>query len=231
MDFSGWEKLSLLDYDHHVASSLFFAGCNFRCPYCHNKTLVINPSSAPIISWDEIYNFFKKRKGMIEGICISGGEPTLMTDLMEKISLLKELGYQIKLDTNGSNPKILKEVVKKKLIDYVAMDIKNCPKRYKETIGLKQFSLAGVQESISFLRTNPIDYEFRTTIMEEFHDEEAIREIGEWIYGAPRYFLQRYIDNENCIVGGFHPVSKEKAMHYQGLLKDFIREVNLRGYD
>ncbi len=231
MDFSGWEKLSLLDYDKHIASSLFVAGCDFICPYCHNKSLVLHPEKAPKIAWDSILSYFQKRKGMIEGICISGGEPTLMPDLLPKIKALKELGYEIKLDTNGSRPKVLKEVIDSHLIDYVAMDIKNSPSRYGETIGIPSFSPEPVEESVNLLLKGDIDFEFRTTLMEEYHDEKAMKEIREWIKGAPRYFLQRYIDNENCIVGGFHFSPKEKAEHYLSLFDGYVKEAKLRGYD
>lgn len=231
MDFSGFEKLSLLDYDKHIASSLFVAGCDFRCPWCHNSSLVMDPASAPTIPWEEILAFFKKRKGMIEGVCITGGEPTLMPDLMEKINDLKSLGYLVKLDTNGSRPKVLKEALESGLIDYVAMDIKNAPSRYARTVGLALLDIAPIKESASLLLAGGVDFEFRTTIVEEFHDEEAMKEIAGWIKGAPRYFLQRYIDGPNCIRSGFHMVEKEKASAWLALFSESVGSASLRGYD
>ena len=231
MDFSGFEKLSLLDYDKHIASSLFVAGCDFRCPWCHNSSLVLDPASAPSIPWEEIVSFFRKRKGMIEGVCITGGEPTLMPDLMEKIAELKSLGYLVKLDTNGSRPAVLRKILASGLIDYVAMDIKNAPTRYARTAGLASLDIAPIQESVSLLLSREVDFEFRTTIVEEFHDEEAMKDIAGWIKGAPRYFLQRYIDGPNCIRSGFHMVEKEKASAWLALFSGSVGSASLRGYD
>ena len=231
MDFSGFEKLSLLDYDKHIASSLFVAGCDFRCPWCHNSSLVVDPASAPSIPWEDILSFVRKRRGVIEGVCITGGEPTLMPDLMEKIAELKSLGYLVKLDTNGSRPSVLRRALESGLIDYVAMDIKNAPSRYARTAGLPALDIRPIEESVSLLLSGGVDFEFRTTIVEEFHDEEAMKEIRDWIKGAPRYFLQRYIDGPNCIHSGFHMVEKEKASAWLALLSGYVGAALLRGYD
>ncbi|MDO5329925.1 MAG: anaerobic ribonucleoside-triphosphate reductase activating protein [Bacillota bacterium] len=230
MDFSGWEKLSLVDYDDNITTTLFMAGCNMRCPFCHNMDLVINPQNAPTIPWEEIYDYLKKRQGVLDAVCVSGGEPTLMPDLLEKLSLIKELGYKVKLDSNGSNPDKLAEAISKGLVDYVAMDIKNSPERYGETIGVPSFNLAPIKASVELLKNNKVAYEFRTTIMDEFHDETAMKSIGEWIAGAPRYFLQLYIDSDHCIVGGFHAVSEEKAKRFLEIVKPYVGEAKLRSY-
>lgn len=231
MDFSGWEKLSLVDFDDNLTTTLFMAGCPFRCPYCHNSDLVLRPNEAPKIPWEEILEYLKKRRGVLDAVCVSGGEPTLMNDLKEKLSDIKSLGYKVKLDTNGVHPNILRELADAKLVDYFAMDIKNSPKKYGMTIGLPNFDITPILSSIDFLLHSGVDYEFRTTLVEEFHDEEDIREIKELIAGAKRYYLQRYIDNENCIVHGLHEVSVGKALGFLDILKPSIGAVALRGYD
>ena len=230
MDFSGWLKLTLVDYDNHIATTFFTAGCNFRCPFCHNSDLVLRPDEAPKIPWETLLAFLKKRQGVLEGVCITGGEPTLMPDLEEKIRQIKALGYDVKLDTNGSRPEVIQHLLDEHLLDYIAMDIKNSPERYAETIGLKDVDLETIQKSIAIIKTAP-DYEFRTTIMDELFDEESIRSLGKFISGAKRLFLQHYVDSEHCIVGGFHEVSKEKATAYANILNEMGIETKLRGYE
>lgn len=231
MEFSGWEKLSLVDFDDNLTTTLFTSGCNFRCPFCHNGDLVLHPSRCVAIPFDEIKEYLKKRVGVLDAVCISGGEPTLMDDLEEKLIFIKSLGYKVKLDSNGSRPSILKDLVSKGLVDYVAMDIKNSKSKYAETIGIKDFDLSPIEESIAFLLSNKVGYEFRTTIMSEFHNEEDMKQIGIWIKGANRYFLQQYIDNENCIKKGLHPVELEQANRFIKILKEYIPNVKLRGYE
>ncbi len=231
MDFSGWEKLSLVDFDGRVATTLFTAGCPFRCPFCHNKALVIHPELAPTIPWEEIVSYLKKRQGMLEGVAITGGEPTLMNDLEQKIAEIKSLGYLVKLDSNGCHPKILKKLIDAKLIDYVAMDIKNCPERYGETIGLPNYDLTPIKESIEILMTSGIDYEFRTTVVKEFHDDASMEKLVSWIAGAKRYFLQRFVASEHCIEEGLHPIQKEDAERFLEIAKKKIPQAALRDYD
>ena len=189
MDFVGIEKLSFVDWEDKIVCTLFMQGCNFRCPFCHNENLVLNINKKiKGIPFDSILDFLKLRKGKLEGVVITGGEPTLMPDLVDKIRKIKSLGYPIKLDTNGSNPQILKFLVENHLIDYVAMDIKNSIKKYPETIGLKKFNFENTRESISYLLSNAIPYEFRTTLVSEFHDEESIDEMGQLIKGAKKIY-------------------------------------------
>lgn len=230
MEFNGWEKLSLVDFDGNLSTTIFASGCPFRCPYCHNADLVLEGRQLDVIPWEEILGYLKKRQGILEAVCISGGEPTLGDDLLAKMAEIKSLGYKIKLDSNGFRPNILKEVVSKGLVDYIAMDIKNSLTRYHETIGNPLIDLAKIQESIEFLLSNKVGYEFRTTIVEEFHREEDMVEIANLIRGAKRYYLQLYIDSENCIEHGFHPVSKEKAKRFVDLLAPSVESVALRGY-
>lgn len=231
MEFNGWEKLSLVDFDKNLTTTIFTSGCPFRCPYCHNADLVYKNKDLQVIPWEEIIAYLKKRQGILEAVCISGGEPTLGDDLLLKMAEIKSLGYKIKLDSNGFRPAVLKEAVSKGLVDYVAMDIKNSLSSYPRTIGVSRFDIGPVKESIDFLLTDVIDYEFRTTILEEFHSMEDMLAIGELIKGAKRYFLQRYIDSENCIEHGFHAVSIEKAKAYRDTLAPCVEFISLRGYE
>lgn len=230
MDFSGLEKLSLVDFDDNLTATLFMAGCPFRCPFCHNGDLVLRPSSCVKIPWEEILEFLKGRTNFLDAVCISGGEPTLMDDLEEKIRQIKELGYKVKLDSNGCHPAILKDLIGKGLLDYVAMDIKNSQARYEETAGTR-VDMDAIKESVAFLMSCGIDYEFRTTLVEEFHSLNDIKEIASWIKGAKKYFLQRFIANEHCIEKGLHEVPLANAKEMKAYLEGFIGEVSLRGYD
>ena len=230
MGFSGWEKLSLVDYDDNLTTTLFSSGCNFRCPFCHNKDLVLGKDLYEI-PWEEIYSFLIKRKGMLNAVCVSGGEPTLLPDLEDKLKQIKELGYKVKLDSNGYNPSILKKLAKKGLVDYFAMDIKGSLDKYPEITGVAHLDTSRIKESIDFIMSSGIPYEFRTTVMEEYHDEEEMKKIGELIKGANRYFIQMYIDSPNCIKGGFHTIGKEKADILKEVIKPYVKYVSLRSYD
>lgn len=229
MDFSGWEKLSLLDFDEHISTTLFMAGCDFRCPFCHNSSLVLSPDKAPKIPWHEIMDYLSKRKGVLDAVCISGGEPTMMNDLEEKIRDIKSLGYEVKLDSNGSRPEVLKKLLEEKLIDYVAMDIKNSQEKYAMTAGVL-LDIHKIEKSIEILKSSQIPFEFRTTAILEYHTLRDFEEIGKWLKGAPKYFIQRYIDNDNCIRHGLHELPKEKALEAKALLEKYIDFVDLRGY-
>lgn len=210
----GLNKTTLLDYPGRVAATIFVGGCNFRCPFCHNGGIVLEPLSQGSYEEAEIFAFLKKRKNVLKGVCITGGEPTLQKDLVEFVEKVKDLGYQVKLDTNGSAPEVLKALLKKKLLDYVAMDLKNCPEKYAMTVGMDKqwkkkeqkdrskewkFCESGIQESVSLLMDSGIDYEFRTTVVKELHTREDLLKIAEWIQGCPRYFLQQYRDSENIL--------------------------------
>lgn len=232
MDFSGFEKLSLLDFDDNITATLFMAGCNMRCPFCHNSSLVLNPGQAPKIPWDTIKDFLKKRQNVLDAVCVTGGEATLMPDLLEKLGEIKALGYKVKLDTNGSNPEVLRIAVEQGLVDYVAMDIKNSKAKYHKTIGTEHVSLEAIDASIDYLlNSNQVEYEFRTTIIDEFHTEEDMMAIASWVGGAKRFYLQHYVDREDCIEHGFHEVPKEKALLWKAILSKEIQEVGIRGYD
>lgn len=226
--FCGLEKISLVDYEGKIACTLFTKGCNFKCPFCHNASLVCGDD--PEIDFNEILAYLEKRKNFLEVVCISGGEPTLNIDLEEYLVSIKQLGYLIKLDTNGTNPDLMESLIKKNLIDYVAMDIKNSPSSYDKITGTKKVNLENIQKSIDYLKSNAIDYEFRTTIVDEFHNESNIEEIGNWLQGAKRYFLQKFVDHDTCISQNLHEVPKEKALKYKRLLQKYLPNVELRGY-
>lgn len=231
MEFSGWEKLSLLDFDDHISTTLFTSGCNMRCPFCHNSSLVLTPNENPQIPWEEIMAFLEKRKNVIDAVVVTGGEPTLMGDLIPKLSDIKSLGYKVKLDTNGTRPEVLRLAVEQGLVDYVAMDIKNCKEKYQATSGMKNLRISDINESIRYLIKGNIPYEFRTTTIEEFHTENDFELIGQWVEGAERFFIQRYVDRDGCIEHGFHEVKKEKALILKAILSKYVKQVKLRGYD
>lgn len=228
MDFVGIDKFSLLDFEDRISCVLFCKPCNYRCPFCHNGTTVLEAETT--IPFDDILEYLESRKGLIDAVVVSGGEPTLMPDLKEKIIKLKELGFLVKLDTNGTNPEVVKDLYENHLIDYVAMDIKNSFVKYAMTVGVKNAFLDKISQTIKFLMTSGIDYEFRTTLIDEFHNEQDMRDIAETIKGAKRLYLQKYVDRESCIAHGFHEVSKEKAERFVDILKGSIEQVELRGY-
>lgn len=243
----GFNKTTLLDYPGRVAAAVFTGGCNFKCPFCHNGELVLNPFLQEAYSETEIMDFLKKRKNILKGVCITGGEPTLQADLSEFILKIRNLGYQVKLDTNGYMPDVLKRLLEEGLLDYVAMDIKNSRDKYAQTVGIydKQnspnaFHIDRIEESIDILRKASVPYEFRTTVVKELHKEEDLVEIGEWIKGCPHYFLQQYQDSENTICSlmnkgadtFFHGYSREEMERIKEILQKLpgmTGEVSLRG--
>lgn len=228
--FCGIEPLSLVDLEGMLVCTLFTNGCNFRCPFCQNSNLVFN-QDITYLDWEEILSFLKKRRNMLDAVCVTGGEPTLYQDLANKLKEIKELGYFIKLDTNGTNPAMIKELYQQGLIDYVAMDIKNCLEKYQETIDTKLVNLVNIQESIDFLKTSGIDYEFRTTLVHEFHTPEDIEKIGLWLGNVKRMYLQKFKDSETCIKQGLHEVDLQTAHQYKKILKEHMNNVSLRGYE
>lgn len=227
----GFNKTTLLDYPGHLASTVFLGGCNFRCPFCHNATLVLSPESQPVISKEEVFNTLNKRKGIIEGVCITGGEPTLYPDLIHFIEEIKDMGLLVKLDTNGSNPDMLNKLLSLNLIDYVAMDIKNSKEKYGVTTGLTSISLDNISKSISILLSTDINYEFRTTVVKEFHSSEDLISIGRWIKGAKAYYLQAYKDSEDIISPGLNGYSKSELDLFRQSLLPFAHEVGIRGIE
>lgn len=231
MEIHGFQKTTLLDYPGHVAATIFFGGCNFRCPYCHNGDLVLTSSALPVISKEEVLKHLRKRQGILDGVCITGGEPTLQPDLEELITEIRSLGYDIKLDTNGSKPDVLKSLCEKKLIDYVAMDIKHTREKYNTVCRWDAFSIENISESVSFLLQGNVPYEFRTTVARELHSKKDILSIGDWLAGADAYYLQAYRESEQVIDPVFSSYSYEELTEFQTLLKTKISTVEIRGID
>ena len=202
MEIHGIQKMTLLDYPEKVACTIFTARCNFRCPFCHNASLVTHVDREEAISEEEIFSFLRKRQGILDGVCITGGEPLLQPDVEEFIRKVKELGYLVKLDTNGSNVLKLKRLVEEGLVDYVAMDIKNAPNKYGMTIGIEEYDMSNIFQSVDFLMSGEIPYEFRTTVVRQFHKREDFAAIGRWIKGAKKYYLQSFVDSGGSDLSG-----------------------------
>ncbi len=230
MTFAGIQKLTLLDYPGKTACTVFTNGCNLRCPFCHNARLVLTErNNTPLLAEEEIRAFLKKRAGLLDGICITGGEPLLHEEaLREFIPYARELGYRIKLDTNGTRPKVLAQFLQTGWIDYIAMDVKNTFAYYAETVGIPDFDVTSVQESINIIRTSGVDYEFRTTVVREFHTVERIRKLAESISGAKRYYLQKFLDSGELISGGLSAVSAEEMQAMREVASEFC-PTELRG--
>lgn len=227
MFFAGFQKLTLLDYPEKVACILFTMGCNFRCPFCHNASLV-RAEEKPQITEEEVLAFLKKRQGILEGVCISGGEPLLYDGLGDFIRKVKALGYSVKLDTNGSFPERLKTLVREGLVDYVAMDIKNSFESYDKTTGIKT-ALNNIKESIDFLMTGEVEYEFRTTLVKELHTPEDMESIGKMIKGAKRYFLQNFVDSGDVLCENMHPFTEEELENMKEIAKKYVPNTICRG--
>lgn len=229
MNIQGFQKLTLLDYPGKMACTLFTAGCNLRCPFCHNSRLVINPEKESEFSVDEILAFLKKRVGILDGVVITGGEPLLQKDIDVFIKQIKELGYSVKLDTNGTFPEKLRELVENGLIDYVAMDIKNSPELYAETIGISGYDISKIRESIEFLLEGKVDYEFRTTVVREFHSVFGMNGIGKLIKGAKRHYIQAFVDSGELIAFGLSGVPKEEMEAMQKIMQNYVESCEIRG--
>lgn len=229
MKIQGLQKLTLLDYPGKVACTIFTAGCNFRCPFCHNASLVMHTEENEDITEEELFSFLQKRIGILDGVCISGGEPLLQADIKPFIEKVKALGYSVKLDTNGSFPKKLKSLVEDGLIDYVAMDVKNCKAHYGETIGVQEYDLTNIEESIAFLMQGKVSYEFRTTVVREFHKKKDFESIGEWIQGAAKYYLQSFVDSGDLIQTGLSGYEKKQMEEALKIVKKTIQTAELRG--
>ena len=225
--FCGIEKLSLVDFDGYVSCTLFTGGCNYRCPFCHNSPLIKNQ---PTIDMVEIISYLNKRKKMIDAVVITGGEPTLHNELPDLITQIKELGFKIKLDTNGTNPKMLTELINNKLIDYVAMDIKTSCENYHVVTGVSNPFLDNIKESINILKTSNINYEFRTTLVKEYHDLDTINEMKDLVKGSKKLFLQKFVLRDTCLNQNLHDVDIETVKLYKTILEEVVEKVFLRGY-
>ncbi|MBQ5778016.1 MAG: anaerobic ribonucleoside-triphosphate reductase activating protein [Oscillospiraceae bacterium] len=229
MNIAGFQRLTLLDFPGKTAATVFTPGCNFRCPFCHNASLVLHTDEAEHYGEEEILSYLKKRQGILDGICITGGEPLLQKDIADFMEKVKSLGYKIKLDTNGSFPEKLRELVGKGLVDYVAMDIKNSKEKYAATVGIEKFDTSAIEESVSYLLSGAVDFEFRTTVVDELHTEEDIENIAVWIRGAKHYFLQNFVDSGDILGDNLSAASREKLDSMRKIAEKYIDIVGVRG--
>ena len=229
MKIHGLQKLTLLDYPGKVACTVFLGGCNLRCPFCHNSELLDMNTAEPIMDDAELLRFLESRRGVLDGVCFTGGEPTLRPELGEVMRAVKALGYPVKLDTNGCGYDHLAYLISEGLVDYVAMDIKNSPDRCAETCGLMCMDMSPIYDSIELLRSGAVDYEFRTTVVDELHDHNSFYEIGSLIAGAKRYFLQPFTDRDTVIYGGLHAPGADKLAEYADIVRPRVESVSIRG--
>lgn len=226
----GLQKMTLLDYPDKVASTIFTAGCNFKCPFCHNRDLVFLPEDYEYYDPEEIMSYLEKRKGLLDGVCISGGEP-LIQETIELIQRIKEMGYLIKLDTNGSRPDRLQEYVETGFIDYVAMDIKNCKEKYAETVGMDKdnFDIHSIEKSVEFLKRGTVDYEFRTTVVKELHTRDDLIALAKWIQPTKKYYLQQFQDSKNLIQEGYSSYTSKEMIELRDAVRQVIPTTECRG--
>lgn len=229
MMIQGLQKLTLLDYPEKVACTVFTAGCNFRCPFCHNASLVTHIQAEQEIRQEEFFLFLQKRQRILDGVCVTGGEPLLQEGLEEFLSKIKGLGLSVKLDTNGSFPDRLKALVDEGLVDYIAMDIKNRKENYGKTIGIEGYDVADVDRSVRYILEGNVPYELRTTVVREFHQRADIEAIGRWIEGAERYYLQQFVDSGDLIQAGLRGYGRDIMEQALGTVKKYVPGAELRG--
>ena len=222
--------MTLLDFPGHVACTVFLGGCDLRCPFCHNFELA--DGSAPAVMDDkELLKFLSRRQGLLDGVAITGGEPCLRPDLPELLKAVRDLGFRTKLDTNGFHPELLKKLLSEGLVDYTAVDIKNSAAKYAVTSGLQELDLRPLQETVSLLIGGDADYEFRTTVVKEFHEASDFEEIGKLILGAKRYFLQCFTDRDSVPFEGLHAPSREELQSYAEIARRYVPDTSVRGID
>ena len=229
MEILGLEKVSFVDYEGLVCATIFTGGCNFLCPFCHNSSIVNKQQN--LISEEEVLSYLKERKKLLDAVTISGGEPTLQKDLKDFIIKVKALGYKIKLDTNGTFPLVIQDLIESKLIDYVAMDIKTCFSDYQSVTGLKVNWGNKVKQTLEILRKANVKYELRTTLVKEFHNESAIKEMAKDLEGEEVLYLQKFVDSGSCIKQNLSAIDKKEAIEFQNILIKTIKKVILRGYN
>ena len=220
MKIGGLQKLTLLDYPGKTACTVFLPGCNFRCPYCHNGGLVLPDSREPGIPEEEFFAYLEKRIRILDGVCVAGGEPLLQEGILPFLKKIKSMGYQVKLDTNGTSPQLLKEACEEGLVDYVAMDIKQAPEHYEKAVGITKPPMETVKESISYLLSGKVDYEFRTTLVKGIHETEDVIRICDWIEGAKIWYLQNFRDSGNLLGEGTKEMvsfSEEELLYWKEL--------------
>lgn len=229
----GLQKMTLLDFPGKIACTVFLGGCNFRCPFCHNSELFMGKPEK-LMEDEEFFRFLSTRKGLLDGVCVSGGEPTLYKDLPAFLAKIKELGFMVKLDTNGYRPEILKALVEQKLVDYVAMDVKNSPAMYAKTVGLESMNLCAIEESLRFLIEGNVDYELRTTLVKPFHDEASIQDMGVWLgtlvpdKKPGKLFLQSFVDRDTVLFAGLTAPEADTTAGFAKILEPFAENVTIR---
>ena len=228
MKIAGMQKLSLVDYPEKMCCTLFTSGCNFRCPFCHNAGLVVRPAE-DILTNQEVFDYLSKRKGMLQAVTISGGEPTLQKGLKEFVQQVKDLGYLVKLDTNGTNPNLLIDLVESGLIDYVAMDIKNSKQKYALTCGLDHMDLSAVEQSVNFLMSGKVPFEFRTTVVKDFHTAQDFEDSANWLGNPPKYFLQQFVNSGDLVQDGLHGYDATEMQQLLSHVQKFMPNAKLRG--
>ncbi len=228
MKIAGLQKLTLLDYPGKIACTVFLPGCNFRCPFCHNASLVTKIDNESFSDEQEFFDFLNTRKGILQGVCITGGEPTLQFELVDFIKKIKSMSFDVKLDTNGYRPDILKDLVNDGLVDFVAMDIKNCMDKYSLTVG-RDVDISLIKESVDFLKQGNIPYEFRTTIVKELHSFDDIVGIAKWLSGAQKYYLQSFVDSGDLIADGFSEYDKNDIENLLKTVRSILPSAELRG--
>ena len=229
MRICGLQKLAMVDYPGKLAATVFTGGCNLRCPFCHNALLVTRLAESPSLSEEEILSFLASRKNLLDGMVLSGVEPLMQPGCMDFLQKVRDLGLSIKVDTNGCYPEVLADVLARNLVDYVAMDLKNSREKYSETVGIPNFDLAPIEESIQILKNSSVDYEFRTTVVQEFHTADDIRAIGQWVQGAPTYALQKFVDSGNLISTGLHSPEPLALEGFSRIAAPFFKQVLVRG--
>lgn len=227
VDIQGLQKMTLLDWPGKVACTVFLGGCDLRCPFCHNSELLDGNLPAELTQ-EELLSLLRKRQGLLDGVCVTGGEPLLRPDLAGLLEDIKTLGYPVKLDTNGTHPDALAGLWERGMVDYVAMDVKNSPERYGETAGVPDLDLGPIRESVAWLLAGHVDYEFRTTAVRQFHDAGAFRAIGAWIQGARRYYIQNFVDRDTVAYGGLSGFEKQELEGFADLVRPFVNTVELR---
>ena len=231
MQICGFNKTTLLDFPGHVAATVFTGCCNFRCPFCQNGDLVLHPARVPQLDEQEVLRLLEKRRGILTGVCVTGGEPTLQPDLADFLRKIKELGLLVKLDTNGYLPEVIEGLFRQGLLDYIAMDIKTSPEHYAAVAGLPGLQMDRIEKSAAFVQSCGLPYEFRTTVVRELHHSEDFLSIGRWLKGARAYFLQSYQESEGVISPVFSAYSKEELESFRSMLLPFILNPSLRGVD
>ena len=224
----GLQKMTLLDFPGKVACTVFLGGCDFRCPFCHNYELA-DGSARPVMDEAALMAFLEKRRGLLDGVAITGGEPCLRPDLPDLMRRIRGLGFAVKLDTNGTHPALLRGILEEGLADYVAMDIKNRPEKYARTAGLAELDLTPIRRSVELLKAGGVDYEFRTTVVDELHEAADFEAIGAWIAGARRWFMQPFTDRDTVPYGGLHAPSAQKMEAWLGIMKRFVPDSRIRG--